>query len=103
MSRPLAVLALTTALAVAAPKVKEPAPVLYYPTKVGDTLVYTSRIEANENEWEYRVTAAEVKDGRTRVTMVRNNVAEAKTTVEVSAAGLTRVPSSGAGDAVPLL
>src|SRR4051794_15886428 len=91
MSRALVLLLAATPL-LAAPAAKDKEPVLYYPVKVGATLVYQAEFAGRSFEVTDTVTKVGEKDGIYRVTTEQKQAGEqaGETVVEVSAAGLTQ-------------
>jgi hypothetical protein len=110
VSRLLAVLAIHLTLPLpgfAAPKPKAAAPVYYHPTREGDTRVYTNRSRDSTGETVDRVEKVEATADRVRVTTARQVPVglTIRSTLDVSAAGVTRLPRTGSDreDPFPLL
>jgi hypothetical protein len=90
-----------------APKPKAAAPVYFHPTREGDTRVYTTRTGGSAGELEDRVEKVEATGDQVRVTTARRTPVglTIRTTLNVSAAGVTRLPRTGSDreDPFPLL
>jgi hypothetical protein len=91
----------------AAPKPKAAAPVYYHPTREGDTRVYTTRTGGSTGEIVDRVEKVEATADLVKVTTARAVPVglTIRTTLDVSAAGVTRLPRTGSDreDPFPLL